>query len=167
MLENVIDIVKKSSVDNTLIVLGADMNKLILLVEKKSVKHCYNKNFKEGMLSSVKCGFGNLPSDYDAVMVFQGDQPLISAVTINMVIQAYRLTGKGIVIPVYDKKRGHPILIDRKYKDNIEKLDEKVGLRSLIYLFPDDIQEVETTDPGILMDFDTYAEYEKEINQIH
>ena len=29
------------------------------------------------MLSSVQCGFKNLPSDIEAVLVFQGDQPFI------------------------------------------------------------------------------------------
>jgi molybdenum cofactor cytidylyltransferase len=167
ILETVIEVVSSSSVNNTLIVLGAEKEKLTDLIRKYCVKHCYNDNYREGMLSSVKCGFSNLPSDFDAVLVFQGDQPLITTEAINMVIEAYRSSGKGIVIPVYNKKRGHPILIDRKYTDNIKKLDNRVGLRSLPYQFSYDVMEVETNDPGILRDFDTYEEYEKEINQIN
>ena len=93
------------------------------LIKKMSVKYCYNENYKEGMLSSVKCGFRNLPSDFKAVLVFQGDQPLIAPIAVNDVIEAYRLSGKGIVIPVFEKKRGHPLLIDRKYRNEIEKLN--------------------------------------------
>jgi molybdenum cofactor cytidylyltransferase len=166
MLENVIINVNGSDVDNTMVVLGAERDTLIKLVEKSSVKYCYNDNYKEGMLSSVKCGFRNLPSDFEAVLVFQGDQPLITSKVINIIIAAYRSSGKGIVIPVYEKKRGHPLLIDKKYKDKIEKLDTREGLRSLAYHFSDDVLEVETDDPGILRDFDTYEEYKKEINQI-
>jgi len=166
MIENVIVNVTRSDVDNTMVVLGAGRDALIELIRKSSVKYCYNDNYKEGMLSSVKCGFRNLPSDFEAVLVFQGDQPMITPKAINMVIEAYRLSGKGIVIPVYEKKRGHPLLIDRKYRDEIEKLDTREGLRSLAYQFSDDVLEVETDDPGILRDFDTYEEYKKEINQI-
>jgi molybdenum cofactor cytidylyltransferase len=166
MLENVIVNVTGSDVDNTMVVLGAEKDKLIKLVEKSSVKHCYNDNYKEGMLSSVKCGFRNLPPDFEAVLIFQGDQPLITPNVINTIIKAYRSSDKGIVIPVYEKKRGHPLLIDRKFRDKIKKLDTREGLRSMAYQFSDDVLEVETDDPGILRDFDTYEEYKKEINQI-
>ena len=72
----------------------------------------------------------------------------------------------SIVIPVYKDKRGHPLLIDIKYRDEIEKLSPEKGLHSLAYNFPDDVMEVETTESGILRDFDTYEEYQKGINQI-
>lgn len=165
MIENVIENVSGSEIINILVVLGSDREILTEVVRKFNVKHCFNDNYIEGMLSSVQCGFRNLPSDFEAVMIFQGDQPLITPKTINKVIEAYRLTGKGIVIPVYKKKRGHPLLINRKYSKEIKKLDAHEGLRSLAYRFPEDVMEVETDDPGILRDFDTYEEYWKEINQ--
>jgi molybdenum cofactor cytidylyltransferase len=167
MIEQVIENVLGSQIENALVVLGSSSDKLIDLVEKYNVKHCYNSNYMEGMLSSVQCGFRNLPSDFEAVLVFQGDQPLITPSTINMVIDAYRMSGKGIVIPVYKSKRGHPLLINGKYRNEIEKLDTQEGLRSLAKQFSDDVMEVETDDPGILRDFDTYGEYMKEINQIN
>ena len=165
MIENVIENVSGSEIINILVVLGSDKEILTEVVGKFNVKHCFNDNYIEGMLSSVQCGFRNLPSDFEAVMIFQGDQPLITPKTINKVIEAYRLTGKGIVIPVYKKKRGHPLLINRKYSKEIKKLDAHEGLRSLAYRFPEDVMEVETDDPGILKDIDTYEEYWKEINQ--
>jgi molybdenum cofactor cytidylyltransferase len=166
MLENVIRNVTGSAVDNTLVVLGAQRETLTELVSKSSVTCCFNDNYKEGMLSSVKCGFRNLPSDFQAVLVFQGDQPLISPKVINNVIEGYRSHDMGIVIPVYKRKRGHPILIGRKYLYEIEMLDNKEGLRSLSQKFSEDVLEVETDDPGILRDFDTYEEYKNELNQI-
>jgi molybdenum cofactor cytidylyltransferase len=166
MLENVICNIKGSVIDNTLVVLGAEREAITELVSKTSVTYCFNDNYKEGMLSSVKCGFRNLPSDFEAVLVFQGDQPFIFPEVINRVIEGYRSSGKGIVIPVNEKKRGHPILIDRKYLKEIEMLDQQEGLRSLSRKFSEDVLEVETDDRGILRDFDTYDEYKKELNQI-
>jgi molybdenum cofactor cytidylyltransferase len=166
MLENVIRNISGSAVDDMLVVLGAERGKLTALVSKLHVKYCYNENYKEGMLSSVKCGIRNLPSYLQAVLVFQGDQPLITPEIVNRLIEEYRSSKKGIVIPVYKKKRGHPLLIDRKYLNDIEKLDARDGLRSLAYQYSGDVLEVETDDPGILRDFDTYDEYKKEINQI-
>jgi molybdenum cofactor cytidylyltransferase len=166
MLEYVIRNVTESAVDNILVVLGAEREVLTELLSKSSVKYCFNDNYKEGMLSSVKCGFGNLPSDFEVAMIFQGDQPLISSTVINKVIEGYRSHNKGIVIPVYKRRRGHPILIDRKYLYEIEMLDNNEGLRSLSRKFSEDVLEVESDDPGILRDLDTYEEYKKELNQI-
>jgi CTP:molybdopterin cytidylyltransferase MocA len=118
------------------------------------------------MLSSVRCGLSNIPPGFRAVMIFQGDQPLITPSTSDSVIDSYNLSGKGIVIPVFHNKRGHPVLIDKKYYNEIEKLSSSVGLRSLSYTFPRDVQEVAVNDPGILRDFDTYQQYERAINQI-
>jgi molybdenum cofactor cytidylyltransferase len=165
MLENVISNVKKSGVENTMVVLGAYSESLKDMVVRASVQYCLNDNYKDGMLSSVKCGFRNLPSDFDTVLVFQGDQPMITPEVVSSVIEAYRLSGKGIVIPVYKKKRGHPVLIDKKYRNEIDKLDAREGLRSLAYQFSDDVLEVETKVSGILRDFDTFEDYNKEFNQ--
>lgn len=165
MIENVISNVYKSKVNKIMVVLGAVREPLVSVIEKSDVRYCFNDNYKEGMLSSVICGFKNLPSDHNAVLVFQGDQPLIKSEVINTVIEAYLSSGRGIVIPVHKKKRGHPILIDRKYRDEIEYLNPIKGLRSLAQKFSDDVFEVETDEPGILRDFDTYDEYRKEINQ--
>jgi molybdenum cofactor cytidylyltransferase len=165
MLENVILNVIGSYIDHAIVVLGAGSELLTDITSKYSLKICLNDNYKEGMLSSVKCGFRNLPLDFEAVMIFQGDHPLITPKVINKVIEAYKNSDKGIVIPVHEKKRGHPLLINRKYIDKIDQLDNSVGLRSLAYTYPDDVLEIEINDPCILRDFDTYTDYLKVINQ--
>lgn len=164
MMECVITNVAKSIVDKIVVVVGAERETLTQLAGKLNVEYCYNENFKEGMLSSVQCGFRYLPSDCKGSLVFQGDQPLITFDTINAVINGYASSEKGIVIPVFDKKRGHPILIDMKYRNDIDKLSPDKGLRSLAYRFPADVLEVDTYEPGILRDFDTYEQYKKGIN---
>ena len=166
MIEEVIANVIESKVDKTMVVLGANRDKLKEHIGNLAVKICYNENYIEGMLSSVKCGFRNMPADYKAALVFQGDQPLITPTAINVVIDAYLSSRKGIVIPVFKEKRGHPLLIDSKYKDEIEKLSSSEGLHSLSRRFSDDVFEVDTNVSGIIRDFDTYEEYKNEINQI-
>jgi len=166
MVETVIRNVRNSDVDNMIVVSGAEKDKIEEHLRKLSVNSCYNSDYKTGMLSSVICGIRNLPAGFDAVLVFQGDQPLISPLSVNKVIKAYRSSNKGIVIPVFENKRGHPVLINRKYIVEIEKIDPEKGLRSLAHQFPDDVLEVQTNDPGVLRDFDTYEEYKKETNQI-
>jgi molybdenum cofactor cytidylyltransferase len=166
IIEKVIDNIIGSGVDKIMVVLGAGKNDILQVIRNYSVMHCYNRNYMQGMLSSVKCGFRSLPYGCDAALVFLGDQPMIPAEVVETVISAYRNAKKGIVIPIYNSKRGHPLLIDTKYKDEIEKLDMKDNLRFIAQKFPNDVLEVETKAPAILKDIDTQEDYLKELNQI-
>ena len=162
MIEKVIANVNSSEIKNILLVLGSGREEILEVIKSLPVKHCYNENFTQGMLSSVKCGFRSLPGSMSAVLIFLGDQPRIPGHIVKKVIRAYQESGKGILMPVYKQKRGHPILIDCRYRDEIERLDEQEGLRSLSKRFPDDVLEVEVDDDGILRDIDTREEYLKE-----
>ncbi len=166
MLENVIHNVLKSCIQDIIIVLGAHKEKLLDRITNMNVTHCFNVSYKEGMLSSVICGVKNLPEDTKAVLIFQGDQPFIKPQVIDLVVAAYLSSGKGIIIPVYAGKRGHPVLIDTKYRKEIEKLDPDKGLRSLAINHNNDVLELETGESGILRDFDTYEDYKLEINKM-
>ena len=166
MIENVISNVSKSKADEIIVVLGAYFDELSLLMKRLDVSYCFNDNYMKGMLSSVQCGFKNLPHDYKAALVFQGDQPLIPPAVVDRVIDEYIHSCKGIIVPVFNSRRGHPLLVDKKYRGEIEKLLPDEGLHSLLDKFGEDLLEVETGEPGILRDFDTYDEYRKGINQI-
>jgi molybdenum cofactor cytidylyltransferase len=166
MIEKVIENVTNSGINKTMVVTGAYKEEILKVIEHLSVMQCYNENYRQGMLSSVKCGFRSVPSEAEAVVVFPGDQPGINSGIINLIIESYRKTKKGIVIPVCNEKRGHPVLIDIKYRDEVVKIDPEDGLRSLSYRFPEDVLEVETSNSAVLKDIDTYEEYMNEINQI-
>ena len=165
MIEKVIENVARSEVFRTLVVLGSYRDEILKVIGNLPVSYCYNENYKNGMLSSVQCGFSKLPERYDAAIVFPGDQPFIEPDVVNIMIDSYHKTGKGIVIPVYRKKRGHPLLVDFKYREFIENLSDNDGLHNLAERFKDDVLEVETQSPGILKDFDTKQDYLNEINK--
>jgi len=165
MLEKVIRNVKAASVDDIIVVLGAYRDEILKIAEIAGVRSCYNDIYREGMLSSVQCGFRNIATITDAVLIFQGDQPLITPGVTDSVIDRYRNGDKGIVMPVYKNRRGHPLLVDRKYFGEIEKLDPGKGLRSLSEIFFEDVEEVSVDEPSILRDFDTFEEYIKAIKQ--
>lgn len=166
MLEKVIEIIKNSGIKHITVVLGAEMEKISEILKSSEVRTSYNERYKEGMLSSVICGLQSVPADAEAVLVFQGDEPLISPSSVIQVVEGFRSSQRGLVIPVYRKKRGHPLLIAPKYIQEVHLIDPERGLRALAEKHADDVLEVDTDDPGILKDFDTFEEYSKEINQI-
>jgi molybdenum cofactor cytidylyltransferase len=165
MVEMVIGNIKSSEVFNILVVLGSFRDEILNAVYNLNVNYCFNENYRSGMLSSVKCGFNNLPASCGACLVFPGDQPFIEKEVINSMIRAYRKTGKGIIYPVYRKRRGHPLLVDLRYREEINALTETETLRALSCKFPEDIMEVKTSSQGVLKDIDTKQDYLNEINR--
>jgi molybdenum cofactor cytidylyltransferase len=118
-----------------------------------------NEGYMSGMLSSVQAGFRALPEDAEAAVVILGDQPFLRVSVVDAVVAAYREGGRGIVIPVFRGRRGHPVLVDMKYRDEVLGLDPSDGLRRLMRAHPDDVREVEVDDAGILRDLDTPQDY--------
>ena len=163
IIETVIDSVIQSKLDDVLVVLGAHREKIEKKIKDFSIKIVVNPNFKNDMLSSVQCGFRALPEDVEASLVILGDQPEISSALINKIVEAYKKSKKGIVLPVYRKNRGHPVLIDMKYQGEIEDLNPDLGLRNLVYKHAEDILEVEVITPSILQDIDTIEDYNREL----
>ncbi|OFX52837.1 MAG: hypothetical protein A2066_15335 [Bacteroidetes bacterium GWB2_41_8] len=162
MIEKVVENILNSGIENVLIVLGANRTEIEEILEFWPVQLTWNENFREGMHTSVIAGVNALPESAKAVAFFLGDQPLISPEVVMKVVEEWQNSGKGIVIPLYDGKRGHPPLYDLKFRNELQNLDPSVGLRSVAQRFQDEIIEVETECPGILKDIDTKEDYWQE-----
>jgi molybdenum cofactor cytidylyltransferase len=146
----------------TLVVLGADRVAVQESVDAwplRKIEFAVNENYSLGMLSSIQTGFKALPTDAEAAVVMLGDQPFLPAKVVDAVIEAYRTSGKGIVIPVFRARRGHPVLVDLKYRDEVLGLDPADGLRQLMRAHPGDIHEIDVDDANILRDMDTPEDY--------
>jgi molybdenum cofactor cytidylyltransferase len=154
-----------SELDHCLVVLGAYRDEIMALKGMKKAKLCFNERYHEGMLSSVVCGLRSLPESAEAAIIMLADQPAITGLVINQLIRSYIESGKGLILPVFQGKRGHPLLLDRKYFAEVEKLGPSSGLRSLLDMHPDDLLEQEVADQSVLRDIDTVEDYIREIKQ--
>ncbi len=166
VIEQVIDNVLSSGISNPLIVLGSDHEEILKVIEGYPVSHCYNENYRNGMLSSVRCGLASVTGRSGAVLIIPGDQPMIDSAQIEMVMKAWNESGKGIVMPVYNGQRGHPLIFDMKYRPEVMSLPEREGLRALAARHPADVKEAVTDDPSVLRDIDTHEDYLNELKLI-
>lgn len=166
IIEQVAENVLSAEVSRSVLVLGANRDEIMRVTSRFNVVNCYNEDYRSGMLSSVRCGFAALPDDCAAVVVIPGDQPMTESGEINRVIAARVESGKGIVMPAYRGRRGHPLLIDIRYREEVMSLPANEGLRALAARHPDDVFEVATEDPSVLRDIDTREDYLSELSII-
>ncbi len=163
MIRTVIDNVMQSGIEHILVVLGAYRRDIMAAISDLPVEPCYNANYEQGMYTSVQCGFRNLPSTADAALLFLGDQPMIPGEIARQIMRTYQKSEKGILIPVHRGKRGHPVMIGKKYANLIETSVPANGLHTLFAMHKNDIQEIEIDTPVILKDIDTEYDYNEEI----
>ncbi len=115
-----------------------------------------NENFEDGMFSSVKKGISSIKED--RLFLIPGDYPLINS---SIYERMLKVDG-DIVIPVYDRQKGHPVLIKKEIADELLCSPEYNNLREFIHL--KGFTAVEVEEPGILMDIDTIDDYKALLN---
>ncbi|MCX6220931.1 MAG: XdhC family protein [Bacteroidia bacterium] len=165
MISTVVGKIAGSVSSRTIVVTGCDRNKIEEELEAYPVLFVDNERYEEGMLTSVQAGVAAASQETDGYLILLGDQPMVSEAVINRLISVFQKGGKGLLIPVFNGKRGHPVLIGSKYRNEIKILNPEIGLRELFLNHPDDILEIEVASEEVLKDIDTPGDYERETKQ--
>jgi molybdenum cofactor cytidylyltransferase len=164
ILERVVDTLLIAGVGEVIVVLGHLAEHVRTVLGDRSVHVVVNEAYREGMLSSVKCGVRVISAEPDAVLFVLGDQPYIESVVVSEVIHAYRAGEAGIVIPRYNGKKGHPIIINLpRYREFILNLPAHVGLNVLMQEHDDDVRYIDMVTEDIIHDIDVPEDYTREL----
>ena len=159
ILERTVDNFLNSAVHDVIVVVGYRAEEVISLIADRSVAIAVNSAYREGMSTSIVTGLGLISDKTQGVMLALADQPFIDSHTINHLIEAFGAHNKNIAIPVYQGKRGHPVIFAIKYKEELLRLKGDIGGREIIGQHPDDILEVTVNCEGICVDIDTVDNY--------
>lgn len=159
MVEQAIDNLLNSKVNEVIVVLGHEAEEIIKKIATKPVKIEVNPIYHQGMSTSIIAGLKLVDDGARAVMLALADQPFIDSQTINRLIDEFCDHNKGIVIPTYQSRRGHPIIFAIKYKEELSSLKGDTGGRQIMEHHPDDVLEVAVASPGINIDIDTTDDY--------
>jgi CTP:molybdopterin cytidylyltransferase MocA len=107
LLEPVLERVRRSSVDEVIVVLGAHE-----LETSARTVHC--PDWALGPGATLRCGLNALPSETEAAVAVLADGPDLAPEAIDRVIDVWR-AGRGLVVAAtYGETRLHPVLLDRE-----------------------------------------------------
>ena len=165
ILQQVIENAQASRLGMILLVLGSHADEIAGKIKISSkTRIVVNQDYKEGMSSSVKCGVKHAPAETEAYMLLLGDQPSIDPDIINKLIHCYQTDKHGIIIPVYDGRRGHPVVFDVKYKQELLVIGDG-GAKIVVGNHIRDILEVYVDSADVLTDIDTPQDYRNAIGK--
>lgn len=160
VIEHIQKTLLKSLCDEIIIVLGSEADLIYPYIFKHTrIRVVYNKNFNFGQTSSIQAGVKDIKNDRNDFMLLPVDCPLVTALSINKIIEYFNAASPDIVIPSYQNKKGHPPVFHHHLIPEILNLPLNLGLNSLFVAHRPQILEID--DPGIIKSFNTLEEFQK------
>ncbi len=132
LVAHVVSRVLESLTDEAVVVTGAHGEAVERALGGLAVRVVHNPRWEEGQGTSLAAGIAALGEDIDAAVILLADQPGIPVEIVDRAIDAYREQGAGIVMAEYGNQRGHPVLFDRRFFDELRLLDSDIGGRDII-----------------------------------
>ena len=166
LLQHTIDAAEASLVDNIIVVLGSGHEKIQSELRTHKAFVRYNPKWAEGMASSIREGITASIERYpetDGILFMVCDQPFVSGVLLNRLVQTQNETGNPIVASQYGEVVGTPALFHSSLFPELMSLQGDKGARKILANHPDELSIV-NFENGII-DIDTKADYENLLNK--
>lgn len=148
--------------NKTVIVLGANADKILGEVGDLSVEIVINKNWHSGMSSSIKVGLEKLietVAELESVILLLCDQPFVNKEIISQLIETQIKTQTPIVACKYENTIGVPALFMREMFDKLLNLTGDSGAKNLILKNSENLATISAPEVGF--DIDTTEDFEK------
>ena len=153
------------------VVIGNEQEKVRELLAKKPYRAAqiiYNPRWEEGQGFSVAAGVEAVqqePPTAKAILFMLADQPRLKTETLLTLLQTFnqleQSPEKAIIFPVYEGKRGNPVLFGQAYFEELAALEGDTGGRAVVKAHPANVIEIAVDDPAICEDVDTPDDLEK------
>ena len=150
-LEHLLDVARHSKIGVRRVVLGADAEPIAKEINLSPDEIVINEDWEKGQLSSIQSALRSLPPQTDGIILFLIDHPLISSALVDELIETFYSSGKSIVLPVYEGRRGHPVIFSSWLYAELMTAPLETGARSVVWAHSDEIQIVQTNEEGCIL----------------
>ncbi|MFN8638665.1 MAG: nucleotidyltransferase family protein [Dehalococcoidia bacterium] len=149
---------KRSQVDDIVVVLGADAETVRRSLGEDARLVVFNQRWPHGRAGSLAKGARSLLMDPainpDAVLIMNVDQPTRADI-IDRLLDALRRGGAEAVQPSYQGKAGHPVVVRSSLLPELARVSEAtLGLRGVLDAHPALLVEMDD-EPVVRLDLDT------------
>jgi molybdenum cofactor cytidylyltransferase len=165
VIEQVLQPLLQADLVSVTVVLGHRAEEIAAVLKALPVHLVINPHYRDGMTTSVQAALRHITPLPDAYLLALVDQPQLGLTPVQRVLTAFNQTNKGLVIPTWNGKRGHPIILAARYRQDVLALGPDQGLNLVTRSHLDDTLELPMADDDILRDMDYPEEYETELQR--
>ena len=140
------------------VVIGPGRHELRTKLQAKPVIIVENPDPASEMGQSIACGVRALPAGTEAVVIALVDHPAIPSHVVQRLIDEWK-SGARLVVPTWQGRGGHPVLVDLQFRAELLALPTETGLKSLFQTYAPEVRRVPVDSPFIARDMDTWDDY--------
>jgi molybdenum cofactor cytidylyltransferase len=150
-LEHLLDVARHPKISVRRVVLGADAEPIAKEVNLAHDEIVLNDDWEKGQLCSIQAALRSLPPSTDGIILFLIDHPLISSALVDDLIATFYASQKSIVLPVYEGRRGHPVIFSSTLYQELMNAPLETGARSVVWAHAGEVQNVQTNEEGCVL----------------
>jgi len=161
-LELMVQTLREINLERIVVVLGHHAQEIQRQTKIEAAQVVVNPDYRSGQTSSLQVGLRSLiADDLEAIILCLVDHPTVSAETVRRIVATFRQCGAPVVIPTYQGRRGHPVLIGRQVFRELLDLPTDMGANSVVRRYRPATQFVEVEDEGVVIDVDDPESYQR------
>jgi molybdenum cofactor cytidylyltransferase len=160
-LEHLLDVTHHPKIGVRRVVLGAHAEPIARAVDLSADEIVINEDWEAGQLSSIRVALRSLPENTEGLLLCLIDHPLVSAALVHDLIERFSATGKPIVLPVYEGRRGHPVIFAAALYGELLSAPIETGARAVVWAHAADVEEVRTNEEGCILNLNDPNAFER------
>ena len=150
---NVTEKVQRSRIDHIRLVTGRRAPEVRAATRRLGVKTIHDRAHQSGgAVTALKAGLRALPERMSAVLVVPGDQTRLQQKVIYHILAAYARGEGEFIIPRYQGRCGHPVLIGSSYWSDLLKMPRGSDFRAIAQRFRDEVTFLNVDNDSIFHD---------------
>jgi len=150
-LEHLLEIATHPKIGARRVVLGAHAEPIAKEVPLKADEIVINDEWEKGQISSIQAAIRSLPAGTEGMLLCLIDHPLISSVLVGELIEEFYAKHARIVLPVYEGRRGHPVIFAAALYDELLHAPMDKGARAVVWAHAADLVEWRTDEEGCVL----------------
>jgi molybdenum cofactor cytidylyltransferase len=135
------------------VVLGAHAAEIAETLPTGSAGVLINRDWQEGIASSIRIGVQRLPGACDGVMLVLADQPLVGSETLRRLMTAWRRQPRNIIASRYGSVTGVPAIFPRWCFSDLTDLRGDAGARIVIRRYSDHVVRLAHPEAAVDIDY--------------
>lgn len=158
VIDSCINYLREGGVETIVVVVGHRAHDIRQHLKNTDIRFALNPDPTSEMGASISAGVEVLPDSTSTILVGLVDHPAVPSEVVSKLLSVWE-QGQKIVVPTWNQRGGHPVLIDISYRAELQRLERDGGLRAFFDARQSSVARVPVDSPFVARDMDTWDDY--------